>query len=179
MKHVLLIFILLPTLAFGQKFDISGQGGVSTTTNLTRTEQTDNGPSFQLAVGYKVFKHLKINAFYQANLWSTTNNTFGISPEFVTRHFFAGLDFEEAFYATTSPRWYTTYHFNPSFGYGIHIGTMHKIYKRLYGLGQLGYSQHQVKGTYDTETGGAIGYHAPISETLNTFYLRLGLSMRM
>ena len=51
MKHLLVLFILLPTLAYGQKFDITGQAGASTTSDLIKSGIQVSGFSYQLSVG--------------------------------------------------------------------------------------------------------------------------------
>ena len=73
--------------------------------------------------------------------------------------------------------WYT---YNPSLGYGIHIGSKQKIWKHLFVVEQVGYDSVQVKGTTTFDPGGAPEeYISRFSDPLSYFYFRAGFSYRL
>lgn len=142
-----------------------------------------NGFSNQVAVGYRCLRHFSVSAYYQFNSWNDHNNVYGISPDFVTKHFYAGLDLQMvtlAFVPIPLAFPVESYHFNTSWGYGIHIGAKQKIIKRLYAVMQIGYDIDNVSYTTASNTGGPpIDSHEKNTETLNIWYLRAGLSYRL
>ncbi len=62
MRSLLVAAILIPSLSFGQKLEISEQAGSST--GLGYSGNTA-GFSNQVAAGYSVIRHLSVSAFYE------------------------------------------------------------------------------------------------------------------
>jgi hypothetical protein len=181
MKKLIVLALLIPSLSFAQRFEITEQAGGSQTTSLTNNQTAVSGFSNQVSVGYRPIKHFSVSAFYELNNWNTHNDCFGLAPDFVTKHFYAGLDLIMAKYtAITNEDLVESENFKTSFGYGLHIGAKQKIYKRLSVIEQVGYDLDEVKANRTSNPGGvAITVHSAYTETLHIWYLRAGLSYRI
>ena len=189
MKNLLLSILLLPLAAFGQKFEISEQVGISQAGNLTNglyiygRSNTTLGFSNQISFGYRPIKHLAVSAFYELNQWDPKNNSYGIAADFTSKYFFAGADIKMASLATINYGMGSQVKYDNSLGYGIHAGARQKIFRKLYSVEQVGYCWMALNGTVSYQPD-IIPYPAPttnsysFSETVRYSYLRAGLALK-
>ena len=180
---LLSLFILLALASFGQRFEVSEQAGAS----FTNSSLAKNGFANQLAFGYHPLKHFSVTAFYETNFWKCTNNSYGLSLDYTCRYFFAGIEGKAAFLAPIS---YTvnrdgpyTITYKTGYGYGAHIGSKQKIWKKLSLIEQVGFVVRPLAGSesYPVLTSAPVRYYRTTSynETLNYLYARIGLSYRL
>ena len=191
-KLLLLSLFIFPAVivSFAQRFDVSEQAGVSFTNNTLQK----NGFANQVAVAYQLKKHLSLSAFYERNNWASTNNSFGIAFDFISRYFFAGV---EAKYASITPynddSWEakTRYTYKSALGYGLHAGSKQKLSKRFSLVEQGGYvwvpfalAAEAISGPsiLNAAFPGAVissaEYGVPNAE-VDYLYARIGLSYRL
>ena len=181
-KLLLLSLFIFPAaiVSFGQRFDVSEQGGVSTTVNGYQK----NGFANQVAIGYHPIKHLAVSAFYETNKWTSTNNASGLSVDFISKYFFAGIEYKMTWSKPFNiDEGDITYNYS-RWAYGLHAGAKQKIYKRLSLVEQAGYVMLGV-ATSGTLNVLPIGSTSSSEEyrmqdiTLYYFYTRVGLSYRL
>ena len=187
MKKMFLFVLLLPVTVIAQKFQISEQAGLSLANTINSSayqnasDQT-NGFSNQITASYHPCRHFDIGAFYELNSWNSKNNAYGAIVDFVSRHFFAGIDVKRASFEGFSGLYYTTT-FKPSLGYGVHVGSKQKIYRGLSVIEQLGYGFINLKGT-TIEYPDLVPYPAPppvqvsFSQDPRYAYARVGLAYK-
>ena len=178
MKLLFMLALFIPFSTLAQRFEISEQAGYSTISGFTVLGDDfarSYGFTNQVSVGYRCLKHFSVSAFYQFNNWDNHNNAYGISPDFVTKHFYAGLDLQMA---TFSPIALPQVIFNTSWGCGLHIGSKQKIWKRLSATEQAGYDIDNIRLTTKSGPYMAIDGSSE-AETLHIWYLRAGLSYRI
>jgi hypothetical protein len=176
MKKLIILTLFIPFFSFAQRFEISELAGYSTTNSLTNSGSTMSGFSNQVSIGYRCLRHFSVSAYYQFNSWNDHNNAYGISPDFVTKHFYAGLDLQRA---TFSPITDSYISFNTSWGYGLHIGSRQRIFKGLSCVEQLGYDLDNVTANTENNLYPIAVVHQKSTETLNIWYLSAGISYRI
>jgi len=179
MKKLILIALFVPCFSFAQRFEISEQAGYSTTTGFTffgDAARRMYGITNQVSAGYCFLRHFSVSAFYQFNNWDNHNNAYGISPDFVTKHLYTGLDLQMTTFSTlTGPN----ANFNTSWGYGLHIGSKQKIFKGLSCVEQLGFDVDNETLNARYNPFGVSREYLSVNETSNIWYLRAGLSYRI
>jgi hypothetical protein len=182
MKRLIILALFVPFSSFAQRLEIAEQVGYSTTTDFTIDGARVYGFSNQLSVGYRCLKHFSVSAFYEFNNWNNRNNTYGVSPDFVTKHFYAGLDLQMAKFATITmgSAGFSSENFNTSWGYGLHIGSKQRIFKGLSFVEQIGYNMDFMRFNEEWKNPfGAVGGESrSINATSYIWYLRAGLSYR-
>lgn len=180
--------IFFASVAFAQQFEVSEQAGASFTNGNTRFKTS--GFANLVALGYHPLKHVEISAFYELNKWGPANNSFGISVDYTTRHFFAGL---EGKYALLTP--YQVQpgfgevirdKYNPALGYGVHVGAKQKLVKRIWLVVQLGYVVQPFTIASETVSVQPAPYayglsfeHHNLDTGFNYLYARAGVTYRL
>jgi len=186
MKNLLFFFGLLTSyFSFGQKFEISEQAGISIVNeynypNLMLASSIyqgfqKNGFSNQVTITYHPIKYFSIGVFYELNSWASRYYSYGLSPDFSTKYFFAGIDIKRAYLGPVNAYTFSevvSYN-SPFFSYGVHAGSKQKIFKHLSVIEQMGYNNQTINVV---QTFYQNNYSYPYMETLGYFYLRVGLS---
>jgi hypothetical protein len=179
MKCLLLLALSLPLLSRAQSFNITEQAGYSVSGNPTNSGTQMSGFSNQVSVGFHPVEHLSVSVFYGFNSWDTRNTSYGLAPDVVFKHFYAGVDIALEKYADYY-HFPVTYSYNNSLGLGVHAGARQKIVKHLSVVEQVGYLSDKLTGTTYSDTGGPpTAVSGKLSDVLSSWYVRAGLSVRL
>jgi len=170
MKALIVIIMLVPACSYGQKFDVTEQGGYGSTNAGAWKSGLAGGFSNQVSFGYHPIKYFAVNVFFELNAWNSTNTSFGIAPDFTTDFFYAGVDLKTASIAT-----YNYVKYNRSLGYGAHIGVKQHLFKSCLALEQMGYEIIDLLGVSPLLSMPQMPEYGHFSESLRYFYFRVGV----
>ena|SRR5579872_5841710 len=167
MKKSLLIALLIPSLSFAQKFEVSEMGGYSSNQS-TPFFENNGGYCNQLSVCDYIAKYTSVGVYYELNSWNPSINTIGLLADFHGGHLYFGVSAGEVFFDTkkiaVSPLYYlnsnTNYivepsiiniKVNPAIALGAHVGLTQKLYKHFSVKEQVGYSYAHSNGNYEND----------------------------
>ena len=181
MKNLLVLALLIPSLSFGQRFEVSEQAGYNVVNSFLGDSNPIRGFTNQVSFSYHHTKHFSVSAFYELNAWEERKaiidniHSLGIMPDFTSKYFNAGMSIRLAYLGSVYTP-YTNYNYKTSLGYGVHIGSKQRIYKRLSAVEQVGYDRINAHGSYP-----AIAYireprKIPVTQFVSVYYLCAGLS---
>ncbi len=177
MNKLMVLLLLVPTMSFGQKMAISEQAGTCLYLSLDNINKQVTGFSNQLAVSYSTLKHLSVSVLYEYDRWTASANGVGISPNFVSKYFFAGVDLKVVQVKSVIRYDGVIYKYSPSFGYGLHAGSKQKLIGHLYLMEQLGWDSYklQYRNTVNYPGYKPLYSTTPHTKNFSYSYLRVGL----
>jgi hypothetical protein len=196
MKKLFILVLFMPLLSWAQGFEFSEMAGYSAPTipnPSAANVSLVHGFSNQLTANYYFAKHFSAGAFYELNSWGLLIHSLGITVDAHYRHVYAGLNVSDFNFATAATRnvhetyWgvtdSTTYKYQPSLAYGLHIGYYQRLTPHLGLQAQLGYNVAAIKVQEHSPEFNNIGpvtfpngnYTVPVTY----YYILLGVDYRL